>query len=260
MNTDKDIFQDAKLWDYPSVDDQLAQEDNATNALNRPRGKWKFEAPEEDQEVQPLTAQDIEAIRLSAYQEGLKGGHEEGFQKGYEEGLEKGQQAGMEEGKANGIEQGKAQGQTQIDETSARFESLISQLQAPLAFVQADAQKELVILAKSLSNAVIKVESKQNEQVLLQAIEEGIKALPIQESQYRILLHPDDLTWLTEHFTQSYIDDKNWLLVASESHAQGGCSIQTQNNAVDVSIENRCQQIFSQLLFDQGVADDPRSK
>lgn len=259
-DTDKDIFEDAKLWDFPSVNDTEAELDLATNALNRPKGQWKFEAPEEEQEITPLTAQDIEAIRASAYQEGLDSGHKEGFEKGYAEGLVKGTEQGVLDGNEQGLSQGKEQAKAQIDEQSAQFTALISQLHAPLARVDKEVQKELVVLAKALASAVIKVELQQNQQVLLHAIEEGIKALPIQESHYHILLNPSDIQWLTAHFGAQHIAQNNWHFIANEDLLAGGCKIQTQNNAVDVSIEKRCDQVFTQLLFDQGVADDPRAK
>jgi len=260
VKSDKDMFDRAKLWDLPSVDDQLAEHEASTNALNRPRGKWKFEAPEEEKEIAPLTAEDIEEIREAAHQEGLKNGQEEGFQKGYEEGLVEGSAAGHEQGKATGLEQGLAESKTSIDEQSAKLEALISALQQPLANVQQEVQKELVLLAKTLAHAIIKVEIQQNEQVLIKAIEEGIKALPIQESQYQITLHPADIEWVTQHYTPEHIGNMNWLLIPSEDIQQGGCKIQTKNNAVDVSIEKRCNEVFSQLLFEQGLVDDPRTK
>lgn len=258
--TDKDIFDQAKLWELPSVDDQLAQEEESTNALNRPRGKWKFEAPEEDKEVEPLTAEDIEEIRAAAFQEGLKSGHEEGLQKGYEEGLEKGSQEGLEQGKSIGLEQGLAEAKANLDEQSKKLEALMASFEQPIANVHNEIKKELVLLAKALAEAVIKVESSQNNEVLLKAIEEGLKALPIQENHYQIYLHPIDLQWVNEHFGEQHIAQKDWLLIASEDIEQGGCKIQTPNNTVDVSIKKRCEQIFSKLLFEQGLADDPRSK
>ena len=258
--TDKDIFDQAKLWELPSVDDQLAQEEESTNALNRPRGKWKFEAPEEDKDVEPLTAEDIEEIRAAAFQEGLKSGHEEGLKKGYDEGLDKGTQEGLEQGKSSGIEQGLAEARVSLDEQSKKFEALMSSFEQPIAQLHHEMQKELVLLAKALAEAVIKVESTQSNEVLLKAIEEGLKALPIQESQYQMFLHPSDLQWVNEHFGEQYIAQKDWMLVASDDIEQGGCKIQTPNNTVDVSIQKRCEQIFSKLLFEQGLADDPRSK
>ncbi len=254
------MFDNAKLWDLPSVDDKLAETDTSTNALDRPRGKWKFEAPEEEEEITPLTAEDIEAIRQSAYQEGLKAGHEEGLKNGFEEGIVQGTEQGQEEGHKIGLEQGLESANEQIKIQTDILSSLINHLQQPLAQVQIEAQKELVILAKSLAQAVIKVETTQNEAILLRAIEDGMKALPIQQSQYTLYLNNEDLARLESHFGETYIAQQNWHLVASEDIAYGGVKIQTKNNAVDMSIAKRCEEVFAKLLFEQGITDDPRSK
>ncbi|MEC8377518.1 MAG: flagellar assembly protein FliH, partial [Pseudomonadota bacterium] len=50
---------EAKKWDLPFVDDPSAvKEDEPTNALNR-RSDWKYEPPEEEEEILPPTAEEI---------------------------------------------------------------------------------------------------------------------------------------------------------------------------------------------------------
>ena len=55
-------LEDAKGWDLPHVDEQDTIDDGKTNALNR-RSDWKYEPPEEPEEIKPPTAEEIEAIR-----------------------------------------------------------------------------------------------------------------------------------------------------------------------------------------------------
>ena len=62
-------LEDAKGWDLPHVDEQDTIDDGKTNALNR-RSDWKYEPPEEPEEIKPPTAEEIEAIRQAAYEEG----------------------------------------------------------------------------------------------------------------------------------------------------------------------------------------------
>ena len=49
-------FNDAKTWDLPSVNSVV--QSNTTNALNKAR-TWKYEPPEVEEEIKPLTAKDI---------------------------------------------------------------------------------------------------------------------------------------------------------------------------------------------------------
>jgi len=257
---DDPAFQDAKLWNLPSVDDEQAKLDVATDAFNRPKNRWKFEAPEQEQEVKPLTAQEIEAIRAAAYQEGLLSGHEEGFNKGHSEGLEQGKQQGVKEGREEGLEIGIADAKEKIDEQFLTLSTLIDNITNPTESINNDVKNELVILATNLAKAVIKTDIQQNQKILIQAIGEGIKTLPLNETRYQISLQSEDLAFVKEHFGEQHIIDNNWQLVESTELSRGGCYIQTTANAVDVSIERRSEQVFSQLLLNQGIADDPRTR
>lgn len=257
--TDKALLEKAKAWDLPRVDDMNAALDMQTNALNRPRGQWKYEAPDEDKDVKPLTAQEIEAIRDSAYQEGLANGHKEGFEKGQAEGLSQGIEEGKEQGHKEGLETGQLEAKTQIDEQLGIMQSLIEQIHTPLAQINEEVKKELILLAVNLAKAVINVEIQQNEQVLLNAIEAGLKALPTQESTYHIELHPSDIELVQQHFSSQTIAENNWQIVENGELKRGGCKILTNNNAVDVSIAKRCENIFTPLLLNQGLNDDPRA-
>lgn len=257
---DDSTFQEAKLWDLPSVNDEQAKLDVVTDAFNRPKNRWKYEAPEQEEEVKPLTAKEIEAIRAAAYQEGLVSGHEEGFSKGHIEGLEQGKQQGISDGTEEGLAIGKAEAKEQADEQFSVISTLINNLTIPAQRINDDVKKELVILATSLAKAIIKTEVLQNPQILTQAISEGIKTLPLNEQCYQISLHPDDIALVKTHFGEPFIVDNNWQLIESIDLLRGGCNIQTSANAVDVSIERRSEQVFSQLLLNQGLADDPRTR
>lgn len=253
-------FDEAQLWNLPSVDDEQAKLDTETNALNRPRNRWKFEAPEQEEEVKPLTAQEIEAIRAAAYQEGLVSGHEEGFAKGQAQGLEEGKEQGCKEGKEQGLAEGLAEAKEKIAEQLSVLSALIDNLKAPAEQINDDVKNELVILATSLAQAVIKTDVQQNPDIILSAIAQGIKTLPLNEARYQITLNPEDIAIVNEHFGEKHISDSGWQLIESPELARGGCQINTTNNAVDVSIERRSEQVFSQLLLNQGLADDPRTR
>ena len=107
---------DVKAWDLPYVEDLERQKDNATtNAFNR-KSDWKYEPPEEEAEVLPPTAEDIEAIRAAAHAEGFSQGQKEGQEQGYAEGLANGQEEGLAKGLEEGTSQGLATGEEQIQQ------------------------------------------------------------------------------------------------------------------------------------------------
>jgi len=255
----KDEFEDAKAWNFPPVEDSESDFTPGTDALNRPRGQWKYEAPEEEQEVKPLTAEDIEAIRASAFQEGLTNGHAEGFEKGREEGFADGLEAGTAQGKEDGLAAGMLEAKSLVDEQNQTLQSLFDQIHQPLAQINSEVKKELVVLALSLAKAVIKVEVSLDQNALHQAIEEGIAALPIQENAYQIELNPDDLALVQQKYNAEQMAERKWVLKENTLLERGGCKILTSNNAVDLSIAKRCEDIFTPLLFNQGLTNDPRA-
>lgn len=243
-------------WDLPFVEDERKAAETTTNALNR-RSNWKYEPPEnqveEEEEFTPPTAQEIESIREAAQSEGFDEGKKEGLEKGNQEGFEQ----GKEQGFARGLEEGKAQGlaeaQEIVNQQLESWRSLLDTLHNPVALVEETLQKELVSLAVSLAKSVIRTEIKTNSDIIFNAISEGLKALPINERQYQIHLHPDDLVLVTEHFSEQEIEKHGWQLIEAPNLSQGGCDIVTQSNAVDVSIERRVKDVLDKFLLEQGL-------
>nr|WP_136249960.1 flagellar assembly protein FliH [Ningiella ruwaisensis] len=259
-------FEEAKLWDLPVVDDTAPDDENKTTAFNKPFTKWKYEAPEQEEEVTPLTAQDIEEIRQSAYQEGLSAGHEEGFAKGHEEGLIAGKEEGLALGKEEGLAQGKQAAEDAAREHIDALQSFVKRLEQPLKSIDEEVKNELVLLSVSLAKAVINTELSTSIDSLKMAIEQGIAALPINESVYQIHLHSQDKAQIEAHLTQNPSSESElasgaskWQLVANDEQGRGGCKIISQNNAVDMSISRRCENVFEPLLLNQGLANDPRA-
>lgn len=250
--TDVDMPQ-IKSWDLPYVADEREVDDSRTNALNR-RSEWKYEPPEPEPEIVPPTAEEIEAIRQAAYEEGVaegkQAGHAEGLQQGHSEGLEQGQKEGFEQGHQQGLASGKEEIQQQI----TSLQQLLEQLHKPVENMQSQLETELVQLAVSLARAVVRVELCCNKDMIFQALSEGLKVLPINESSYHIHLNPEDIALIRAHFSQEDIDKHQWHFVEAPAMARGGCDISTDSNAVDMSVERRSREVLDKFLLEQGLA------
>ncbi len=246
-----------KTWDIPYLGEQDKYAADGTNALNR-RSDWVYEPPEPEPEIEPPTAEEIEAIRQAAREEGL----EEGMKQGLEQGLQQGLEQGLEQGHAEGLEKGYAEGvakaEEDISQQIAKWQELMNHLHKPVSRVEKELERELVLLATSLAKAVIKVEPSLSENMLLQALTEGLKALPINEQRYQIQLHPDDLALIKAHYGNEYIEQHGWQLMESPQMQPGGCDISTQNNAVDVSVERRVRDVIDKFLLEQGLNQHTR--
>lgn len=251
-----DKAHDARLWDLPFVDDpRQHQADTSTNALNR-RSDWVYEPPEEEEEIKPPTLEEIEAIREAAREEGYNEGRQAGFDEGKTEGFEQGKSEGLAAGHEEGHAAGLAEGQHLIDEQQALWQSLAETLHAPLEQVNAQARQELAKLAVTLARAVIRTEVTTNDAVIMQALTEGIKALPLTENHYQIHMHPDDIALLREQLGNEAISEKNWQLFEAPAMSRGGCDVVTSQNAVDVSIERRCRETLDKFLLQQGLSGE----
>ncbi len=247
---------EAKKWDLPFVDDPTApRDDEPTNALNK-RSDWKYEPPEVEEEIKPPTAEEIEAIRQAAYDEGYQEGKEKGFEEGKAQGLEAGLAEGKEQGHNEGLEQGLEEGRQQMATQAEVWQMLADKLQDPLSQANDATRDQLVKLAVTLAKAVIKTEVSTNQQVILQALSEGIKALPINQADYQIHMNPEDIELVKAHFGEEEITKKGWNLVEAPAMERGGCDITTAQNAVDVSIERRCRDVIDKFLLNQGLSDD----
>lgn len=251
MSDDKDTG--VKTWDLPHIDMNLQQQDaDSTDVFNRPRG-WKYEPPEEEIEIQPPTAEEIEAIRAAAQADGFAQGQQEGHTLGLEQGKKEGYEQGLAQGKNEGHEQGLAASKEEVSQHIDALIQLLEKLQKPVDSVEKNLEKELVQLAVSLARAVIRSELKTNKDMIFQAISEGLKVLPIQESRYQIHLNPDDISLVKSHFSSEEMEKHKWNLVESPHISRGGCEIITDSNAVDITVERRVRDVLDRFLLEQGL-------
>ncbi|QBG35204.1 flagellar assembly protein FliH [Litorilituus sediminis] len=243
--------EDLDVWPLPDVQKRpSAEEEIKTNAFGKQEG-WVYEPPQAaEPEPVPLTAQEIEEIRQSAYQEGFSQGKEEGFATGYEEGKAK----GIEDGKIQGIEEGNAigleQGQETIAKQAENWQSLIEQLHQPLASVEKNVEEQLLNLVVQLTEAVVLQEAKTNPDILMSAISAGIKSLPSNETQTQIYLNPEDVKLVEQQFGSDHIQEQGWRLLPAPQYPQGSCQIENSTSHIDLQMKSRLKQVLESFLQD----------
>ncbi|MDX1678336.1 flagellar assembly protein FliH [Arsukibacterium sp.] len=255
---DPEASEQVKHWSVPDLTADADAAHTRTNALNMQRPEVRAAAAgkaEEEIEVRPLTAGDIEQIRQAAYDEGILQGKEEGFAKGYSEGREQGQQDGFKQGLAEGKKQGLAEGATELDTLRAELSVLLDQLQQPLSKIDSRVEQELVQLSLAMAKAVINVEVKTNPQVILKALQEAVSALPLQSSQLVIKLNPADISRIKHHFDDTELAERGWQLRTEPMIEQGGCLVESSSSSVDRSLNQRLQSSLEHFLQLAEVAD-----
>jgi flagellar assembly protein FliH len=243
--------QETDVWSLPTVEAENTKVDETTNAMGK-KSTWRFEPPEEveEEEIVPLTAEDIENIRQAAFDEGFNQGKEDGFAKGYEEGKISGHEEGIKLGHEEGKETGLVEGKASIDEQSTAWQSLIEQLHTPLKNVEKSVEQQLIHLVVQLTEAITLQEAKTNPDILISAIAAGIKALPSQEAQTQILLHPDDIKRVEKQFGVAHVQEQGWRLLAAPQLAPGSCQIENSTSNVDLSVKSRIKEVLDSFLQD----------
>lgn len=245
-------LEEFKTFEIPYVEDNRKKYKSDTNAINK-TSEWKWEPPEEEEEILPPTAEEIEEIRKAAYEEGFLQGLEEGQIKGHEEGMAKGIEEGQKQGYEQGLTEGLQEGREIIQQQTATWQSLNQSLQLPLTLVEEQLEQELTQLSLSLARSIIRTEVQVNENVVFEALKSGLKVLPVREKHYQIHLHPEDIKLVKQHFTEQEIQQHNWILIEALQQARGGCEIVTDSNAVDVSIERRVRDVLDKFILEQGL-------
>jgi len=245
-----DDDQNLDVWSLPSIEVDKTDDDK-TNALGK-KSTWRYEPPEEleVEEVIPLTAEDIEEIRQAAFDEGFNQGKEDGFAKGFDEGRSAGHEEGLKLGHDEGVETGLAQGKETIDKLSTDWQSLVEQLHQPLKKVEKNTEEQLLHLVVQLTEAVTLQEAKINPDIITSAIVTGIKALPSQDAQTQILIHPDDINRVEEQFGEKYIQEQGWRLLAAPQLEPGSCQIENSTSNIDLSVKSRLKDVLESFLQD----------
>ncbi|WP_369433731.1 flagellar assembly protein FliH [Psychromonas sp. MME1] len=249
MKDDKPEFVN---WHLPEMGETEDDADEVS-LFGKPAAWYSHEKISEEEEAledepTPLTLEDIEAIRLSAYEDGFKEGKEAGYSAGHEEGKAAGFIEGKQEGTELGLSEGRSEGQTQIDEQVNHWQRLIERLHNPLEKLDDSVEYQLVRLATALAEQITRCEVQTNPQIILHALKQAVEALPVSEQTIHILLHPDDLLFVQAAYPPSLCEKRGWDLQAEPALARGDCQIQTKISSVDYLFSHRIDQVLKQFF------------
>jgi flagellar assembly protein FliH len=247
--TDKD-FQE---WVLPDFEDDQSLDDDELDLFGRPASWYQSKQEEELEEPEeegpkPLTLGDIESIRASAYEDGFNEGKEAGFAQGLEEGKLQGLSEGHQDGLTQGLAEGLAEGKVKIEAETLHWQQLISRLHLPLEKLDDSVEFQLVKLATTLAEQMARCEVTVNPQIILQALKQGVEALPVNEQRIVISLNPEDLVFVQTAFSEQECAKRGWDLRAEPTLLRGDCQVQTQSSSIDYAFSTRIEQVLRHFL------------
>lgn len=253
VTPDREMLELLKDWVAPDVTDDKKQEFvGRTNFLGVPidqlYSKAKIEVEDEEEEIKPLTAEEIEQIRQDAYDEGFAQGKEEGFIKGEEEGLQQGHAQGLQQGHDEGFQTGLAQGQEEVNILITRWNQLSHQLFHPLEKLDKVAEQQLLNLAVMLAETVIRHESKVNKEALFSVLDEAIASLPFNTEFAEIHMHPEDIELLKQVYDEETLIEKQWIIKEEPGYKIGDVIVMTPNSLIDRTVKQRIKQTLDKFI------------
>lgn len=243
---------DVEQWELPDV----GLPDNASrnpNALGY-EADWyqqKTETQvidEPEAEQQPLTLEEIEAIRQAAYDDGFAEGREQGLAAGHAEGFEKGQREGHEAGVLQGYQTGFEQGESAVNQVVAHWQTLVDHLAKPSAQADHQVEQQLVWMAMQLAKTLIRTDVHLAPDLLLATIKEGISQLPMAEDGVTLELHPDDLMLVQSAYTPEVCEKRNWTLQPEPGLQRGDVVLRSSSSSIDLLLEQRIDQVMRQFI------------
>lgn len=239
--------QEPKKWNLPywTEPDHLVAQEVAEE-----------DASEEDIEIEPLTAEQLEQIRQEAYNEGLEQGLVEGRQKGeklgFESGHKEGFSAGEEEGKKVGFDSGYKEGeQTATQEGTARTDqkveeltTLMKNLLLPIEDQRQQLESVISMLVTNIAEAVITESLSQGSEHIVHLTKLALDALPAGSKNLTLYVHSSDLPYLEAAIEQYNL---NWDPIEDDQLTPGGCKIETEHSLIDFTLESRWQLVLEQF-------------
>lgn len=193
---------------------------------------WKMPVEEEEEEIALPTAEELEAIRKSAYDEGFESGKAQGLKSGYDQGIKNGQQ--------------------EIDATMARLKQVMQALYEPIH--QQDEALESVLLDSVISicrlilKRELKIDSSQIDTILRSAID----SLGVGYKNLKIHLHPRDAELISDKLKGFSDYNSEWRIIEHPTLSPGGCIVETDTSLLNATVDQRVKQVVQQI-YDQEV-------
>ena len=208
------------IWSLPSFDPHVPQ----------PEPEPVEQAPAEMEEVpldevQPLTLDELEAIRQEAYNEGFAAGEKDGFRSTT---LKVRQEA-------------EAALATQL----ASLQRLMGNLFDPIAEQDTQLEKSMVDLVQHITRQVIQRELVLDSSQIESVMREALKLLPLGVGNVRLYINPQDFEQVKALRERH---EETWRIVEDAALLPGGCRVETEYSRIDATVETRISQIMDKLL------------
>ncbi|HBF48092.1 MAG TPA: hypothetical protein DDW91_17240 [Shewanella frigidimarina] len=99
----------------------------------------------------------------------------------------------------------------------------------------------------SLAKSVIGHELKTHPEHILSALRQGVDALPLKEQLVKLRFNQADAELVNQCYSAEQLQKNQWQIDIDPTLANGDCMIESVRSAVDLRVEQRISQVFSEL-------------
>ncbi|MDX1694638.1 MAG: flagellar assembly protein FliH [Ketobacteraceae bacterium] len=241
-NTPAEKLSAYERWELPMVEDERAVPGTDSPFSSQPKPRSRRQAapeqePEDVEDVKPLTAEELEAIRQAAYDEGREEGKRDGYKEGYDQGYKS--------------------GESDLRAAVNKLAQISRALFEPVDAQDEALEKALLELVRNITTRVVHRELKLDSSCILTIVKEAVNALIPGTERVRIHLNPADLEFVVQSLKESGEMGENWNFLAHQTISPGGCIVDTDNAVVDMRAEKRLATVIRQVYEkdQQALAD-----
>jgi flagellar assembly protein FliH len=238
MAISKELQSAYQRWEMTSFGDERpsTQARRAAEAAAAAEAVRAYEPPPPPVQSIPMpTAEELEAIRMAAHDEG------------YAEGLE----AGQAEGHAAGYEEGLALGRAEAAEELEHLRRLATTFGDAVNEADAAITNDVLELALHLARGMVRTAFDVKPDLIIPVVREAIDYLPNLQQPALLILHPEDALVVKSGIGHE-LDKNGWRIVEDDTIARGGCRVDTASNQIDAQLAARWQRLTQALGKDIG--------
>jgi flagellar assembly protein FliH len=149
-----------------------------------------------------------------------------------------------------GEKAGREIGEKKLEPIIKSLSSILKDLSSFRENIYKNYEKEIILLAFHIAKKIIFKEISEDDTVIINIVKEAISKA-INETNIHIKVSPDDYDYLSsrlDNLKQILSSNKNFTIEVVENLKRGDCLIETKSGVINAKIEDRINEIKSNLL------------
>ncbi|MEJ7137388.1 FliH/SctL family protein [Amphibiibacter pelophylacis] len=163
--------------------------------------------------------------------------------------LQQARESGYQDGHRDGLVALDAFKQTFARQTSTQVARWLEAFDARMQDIEREMSATLAELAVQLARQVVRCELRTQPELIAEVASDAVNALVLTSRHISVRLHPDDMAWV-EAGASEILSARDVRLIADSRVSPGGCLIESDTNAMDMSIEQRWHRAAASLGMD----------